>query len=153
MRPTPHSYQTQQVMTASPAKLVAMLYEKAILSLKEAVRAIEAGDVEARFNANQRAGEIVTHLWTTLDRDRGGEIANNLGRLYGFMLGRLTYVDVRNDPEPAREVIALLEPLRNSWDALARGATAVPTEAANAAAPANGPDRATAQLAKISVSA
>jgi hypothetical protein len=69
------------------------------------------------------------------------------------MLGRLTYVDVRNDPEPAREVIALLEPLRNSWDALARGATAVPTEAANAAAPANGPDRATAQLVKISVSA
>jgi flagellar protein FliS len=140
-------------MTASPAKLVAMLYEKAILSLKEAVRAIEAGDVQARFNANQRAGEIITHLWTTLDRERGGEIADNLSRLYAFMTGRLTYVDVRNDPEPAREVIALLEPLRESWDALARGAATVPVEATNDAASATGPDRVTAQLAKISVSA
>jgi flagellin-specific chaperone FliS len=37
------------------------------------------------------------------------------------MLGRLTFVDVRNDPEPAREVIALLEPLRESWNQIARG--------------------------------
>jgi len=119
--PSPRAYQTQQVMTASPAKLVAMLYDKAILSLREAIRAIETGNIEARFNANKRAGDIITHLWTTLDVEKGGEIAANLSRLYGFMLSRLTFVDVRNDPEPAREVIGLLEPLRESWNQLARG--------------------------------
>jgi flagellin-specific chaperone FliS len=36
------------------------------------------------------------------------------------MLSRLTFVDVRNDAEPAREVIGLLEPLRESWNQLAR---------------------------------
>jgi flagellar protein FliS len=115
------TYQTQQVMTASPAKLVAMLYDKAILSLREAIRAIENGDIQTRFNANKRAGDIISHLWTTLDVERGGEIAANLSRLYSFMLSRLTFVDVRNDPEPAREVIALLEPLRDSWHQIARG--------------------------------
>ena len=114
-------YQTQQVMTASPAKLVAMLYEKAILSLREAINAIDQGDIQARFNANKRAGEIIAHLWTTLDTERGGEIAANLSRLYSFMLSRLTFIDVRNDPEPAREVIMLLEPLRDSWNQIARG--------------------------------
>jgi flagellar protein FliS len=130
------TYQTQQVMTASPAQLVAMLYDKAILSLREAVRAIEAGDIQARFNANKRAGDIITHLFTTLDVERGGEIAANLSRLYTFMLSRLTFVDVRNDPEPAREVIALLEPLRESWNQIARGDK--PAVAAPAAAAAGG---------------
>ena len=133
MNRSARTYQTQQVMTASPAQLVAMLYDKAILSLRETVRAIEAGDIQARFNANKRAGDIITHLFTTLDIERGGEIAANLSRLYSFMLSRLTFVDVRNDPEPAREVIALLEPLRESWNQIARGdkpAAAAPAAAA-----------------------
>ena len=136
MNASARTYQTQQVMTASPAKLVAMLYEKAIVSLREAIHAIEKGDIQARFNANKRAGDIITHLWTTLDTERGGEIAANLSRLYSFMLSRLTFVDVRNDPEPAREVIGLLEPLRDSWNQLARGGdkSAAPSAGAGAAA-------------------
>ena len=35
-------------MTASPAKLVSMLYDRVIISLREAISAIEAGEVEAR---------------------------------------------------------------------------------------------------------
>lgn len=119
--PSPTAYQQQQIMTATPAQLVAMLYERAILSLKAAVRAIEAGEIEARFNANKQAGDIIGHLCSTLDLERGGEIAQRLAQLYRYMLGRLTFVDVRNDPVPAREVIALLEPLHESWVALARG--------------------------------
>ena len=134
MNRSARTYQTQQIMTASPAQLVAMLYDKAILSLREAVRAIEAGDIQARFNANKRAGDIITHLFATLDIERGGEIAANLSRLYSFMLSRLTFVDVRNDPEPAREVIALLEPLRESWNQIARGDKPAATAPAAAAA-------------------
>ncbi len=139
MSPSPQSYQTQRIMTATPAQLVAMLYERAIFALKSAVRAIEAGDIEARFNANKQAGDIITHLYTTLDVERGGEIAANLGQLYHYMLGRLTFIDVRNDPAPAREVIALLEPLCESWVSLARqaGAPARPSGAGpDAALPA-----------------
>ncbi len=120
MSPSPSAYQNQRIMTATPAQLVAMLYERAILSLKAAVRAIEAGDIEARFKANKQAGDIISHLCTTLDTDRGGDIADNLNQLYRYMLGRLTFIDVRNDAAPAREVIALLEPLHASWVTLAR---------------------------------
>ena len=107
-------------MTASPAKLVSMLYDKVTLSLKEAIAAIEAGEVEARWRANARAMEILTHMWSTLDAEKGGEIAQNLESLFSFMLARLHEVDFRNDPEPAREVIELLEPLRISWRELAK---------------------------------
>lgn len=120
MTPDISKYLTQEIMTASPAKLVSMLYDKVTLSLKEAIAAIEAGEVEARWRANARAMEILSHMWSTLDVEKGGEIGQNLESLFSFMLSRLPEVDFQNDPEPAREVIELLEPLRESWRELAK---------------------------------
>jgi len=113
------NYGTQQVMTSSPAKLIALLYDKAIVSLKEAVRAIEDGHIEKRWKANNRAVEIITHLANTLDHDSGGKVASNLDQLYEFMLTRLLNVDLKNDAQAAAEVIDLLLPLRDSWHQLA----------------------------------
>ena len=137
------SYGTQQVMTSSPVKLIALLYDKAIVSLKEAIQAIEEGQVEKRWQANAKAVEIIMHLSNTLDREPGADIAANLDQLYEFMLARLVNVDLKNDPKPAEEVIRLLKPLRDSWHELAEAApspgqeTAKPTEPnAPAASPA-----------------
>ena len=115
------SYQTQALMTASPAQLVAMLLEKATASLNEAIAAIESGQIEDRWRANKRAMEIINHLDLTLDMDRGGEIAENLRSLYSFALRRLADVDFKNDTQAAREVIKLLEPMLASWRELAKG--------------------------------
>lgn len=120
MNPDVTKYRTQEVMTASPAKLVSMLYDKVALSLKECISAIEKGDIEGRWRANARAMEILSHMWSTLDVEKGGELAQNLESLFSFMLARLPEVDLRNDPDPAREVIELLEPLRVSWRELAK---------------------------------
>ncbi len=114
-------YLAQQVMSASPAKLVAMLYERAITLLHEVVGAIEAGDIERRWRANSKATEIIGELWQALDKEAGGEIAENLNRLYGFMVMRLTMVDTENSAQAARDVIRLLEPLRRSWHEIADG--------------------------------
>src|SRR5690606_10333163 len=112
-------YQTQQIMTASPARLVSMLYDRALRALRDTVRAIEEGDIRARYTHNEKATEIITHLWGTLDTDKGGEIARNLSELYRFMLKRLSVVNIRNDAGAAREVIGLLEPIAASWRELA----------------------------------
>jgi flagellar protein FliS len=112
-------YQVQKIMTASPARLVAMLYDKAISCLNDAIRAIETGDVEARWKANTRAIEIVNHLLTTLDMEKGGDISKNLDQLYRFILARLPEVDMKNNSALAREVIGLLDPLRKAWTVVA----------------------------------
>lgn len=115
------AYGTQQVKGAPPVLQVAMLYERAIGSLQEAIAAIEAGDINKRWTANKRAIDIVTALMASLDAERGGEIAQNLDQLYTYLLRRLPMVDVRNDPAPAKEAIELLKPLCESWQQLARG--------------------------------
>jgi len=132
-------YLNQQVMTASPAKLVSMLYDRAIMSLKDAVSAIEAGEIERRWKANARAIEIIGHMWSTLDREKGGEIAANLDSLFSYMLGRLPQVDFQNDPAPAQEVIELLKPLAQSWRDVAEGRAARPDGTLPAPAPAMPP--------------
>jgi len=114
-----HAYRHQEVSDASPVRAVAILYDRAIESLHRAVRAIEDNDVEGRRVSNEKASKIIGAMGGCLDFENGGEIADNLGRLYRFMLLRLMQVDLRNDPQPAREVIGLLEPLRQSWAALA----------------------------------
>ncbi len=136
-REVSQKYLAQQIMSASPAKLVAMLYERAITLLSETVEAIETGDIERRWRTNSKATEVISHLWGTLDRERGGEIAENLNRIYGFMMMRLTMIDVENNAQAAREVIELLEPLRHSWQKLAEGdpARAVTEGRSNGAAP------------------
>lgn len=115
------TYRTQSVMTASPAQMVAMLLDRCIASLNEAGRAIEAGDIQRRATANRRAREILMHMASTLDFERGGEIARNLGNLYSYAQRRLADVDFRNNGQAANEVAELLEPIRQSWHELARG--------------------------------
>ena len=124
-------YLSQQVMSASPAKLVAMLYDRAIALLNDAVEAIEVGDTQRRWKSNSKATEIIGELWRALDLENGNEIAENLNRLYGFMIMRLTMVDVENNAQAARDVIRLLEPIRRSWHELAEGQTAEPRPNAN----------------------
>jgi flagellar protein FliS len=114
------AYLSQQLAALSPASRVAMLYDKAIASLREAIQAIEDGDIQRRWSANNLAGQIIETLWATLDLDKGGDIAANLDRLYSFMLRHLSEVDMKNDPKPAQDVIKLLEPLRQSWHELAK---------------------------------
>ena len=120
MNREPRDYGPEQVMAADPVTLVAMLYDKAVLSLKAAVQAIHKDEIEVRWKNSHRAREIINHLFMTLDLEKGGEIASNLEALYGYMLVRLPDVDVNNDARVAEEVIELLEPLRASWNELAR---------------------------------
>lgn len=144
-----HKYRTQQIMTASPAQLVALAYEQAISALNEAVEAIKAGDVQGRWRANKRASDLITELAVTLDLEQGGEIAQNLFELYRYALARLPQVDLANDPQPAEEAIRLLTPLRDSWRRLvASGADLPAPSETKAAAAAYAPKTAPAPAAQ-----
>ena len=128
---TTNTYREQRILTASPVRLVVMLYEAAITSLNKAIKAIGEGDIKGRWAANKHAIDIIEQLLVTLDTERGSEIAANLERLYPFMIRHLINVDMHNDPVPAREVIELLKPMHESWCELERrmsanGAPAAP---------------------------
>lgn len=98
-----------------PSALVVAVYDEAIASLNAAADSARAGEIEARCNATTRAAEMIGHLGTSLDVDKGGIIAMNLGELYKFVLSHIPMINVRNDAGLAEELAGLLTPLRDSW--------------------------------------
>ncbi|HOY67959.1 MAG TPA: flagellar export chaperone FliS [Candidatus Ozemobacteraceae bacterium] len=109
------SYRKTQIDTASPEALILMLYDGALRFMSQADEAFEAHNNELISNMLLRVQAIITELLTSLDKEKGGEIAINLERLYLFFLERLADSNVRKDPLPMRQIKPLIEDLRNTW--------------------------------------
>ncbi|MCU0915840.1 MAG: flagellar export chaperone FliS [Planctomycetes bacterium] len=112
------AYQETAITTQSRGRLIVMLYDGAIKFLKLAIQEIEAGNWAAKGQHLMRAQDILHELNAVLDMEGGGEIAQNLRRLYAFMIRRLFQANAKKDPQMIREVISLLEDLNQSWKAI-----------------------------------
>ncbi len=110
----------QPVPIGSLCELVVRLYDTAVAEFEGAAEAAERNDIVARFQATSVAAEIIGKLQLALDHDIGGQIADNLDRLYGFILSQLPLVNLDNDAALARRLGDLLQPLRQSWMELDR---------------------------------
>lgn len=65
--------------------------------------------------AIQKAIGLIDGLRTSLDLQRGGEIAGNLEALYDYMTRRLVAANLGNEPEMLDEVAGLLGEIRSAW--------------------------------------
>jgi flagellar secretion chaperone FliS len=110
------------VESASPHRLILMLYDGAIESLAEAQVHLAAGQVADKGRAVTKAIAIIDEgLRGSLDLTRG-KLAAQLADLYDYMSRRLLLASVRNDASGFREVASLLVELRGAWAAIERPA-------------------------------
>jgi flagellar protein FliS len=61
---------------------------------------------------------IIDGLRVSLDKQAGGELAENLDRLYDYMMRRLLEANVRNEPAYLDEVANLLREVKDAWNAI-----------------------------------
>jgi len=109
------AYRQVDVETASPHKLVTMLYEGAIRRCREAVRAFEAGNNAEATRLLYKAQDIIAELLTNLDREKGGELAAELAEHYLFMYDLLVKANIKRDAKSVGEVADLLSELLSAW--------------------------------------
>lgn len=111
-------YRSQAATTASPAQLVLMLYDGALVAIHRAQVALEQEplDHERANDQLHRAQAIVMELSVTLDHDRGGELAGNLSSLYAFCQERLIDANVRKAGAPLAAAVDTLTGLRDAWE-------------------------------------
>lgn len=103
-------------MSASPHKLITMLYDGARAAIARAKFHLENGEIVARGNAISKAIEIVDNgLRAVLDHEAGGEISANLESLYEYMVRRLMLANLHSDGAMLDEVDRLLESLASAW--------------------------------------
>ncbi len=108
-------YRDNQINTASPAETVLMLYDGMIKFLRAAIEKLEEGDVEEKAKLIEKGVNIIDYLQSCLDKEKGGEIAVNLDRLYGYMMIQLTEANLQNDAGKIKQVIMLIQPIRDAW--------------------------------------
>lgn len=121
------AYRKTQVETASPEALILMLYDGALKFMSQAEIAFAANDIEQISNLLLRVQAIFAELMTALDKEKGGEIAVNLERLYVFFLEKLGDANVKKDVAPMLEIRPLVQNLRNTWElAMQRHQNAAP---------------------------
>jgi flagellar protein FliS len=112
------------VATASPHKLIVMLFDGALLAIAQARVHLQIGDIPERGTAISKAIAIIDEgLKISIDLEAGGELAQNLRSLYEYMSHRLLEANLKADDAMLAEVEGLLKELKSAWDAIGEVAT------------------------------
>lgn len=115
-------YRRTEVSSAAlgndPHKLISLLLDGACKRLRLAHACIDRSDIPGKAKAISSACAIIGHLNATLDRQQGGEVAENLTAIYDYSLRRLTEANLHNDTAILDEVLGLIETIASAWDAI-----------------------------------
>jgi flagellar protein FliS len=109
-----NQYVKQRTATATPAQLVAMLYDGLIAGLRRAADAQASGRRSEASEQLLRAQRIVTELRCSLNFE-AGSMAVDLDRIYEFLWRQLVQANVRQDPLLVMRCVDLVLPLRQAW--------------------------------------
>ena len=115
MNPGVKDYQSMQILSSKPEKLILMLYDGALRFIQLAIKGLEEKNIELAHVNLIKTQNILVELMASLNLDKGGDIAVNLFRIYEFMHYSLVQANVKKEAEPVRRISAQLKTLRNSW--------------------------------------
>ena len=108
-----------QVAEASPHRLIQMLMEGGLSRLAQAKGAMERGQLALKGELISQSISIIGGLREALDLQQGGEVAENLDRLYDYMTARLLEANLKGNMQIIDEVAGLLRNIKTGWDGIA----------------------------------
>lgn len=106
---------SSNVDDASPYRLILMLMDGALARIASAKGHIIRNEIAEKGETIGRAISIIDGLRVSLDKDAGGEIADNLDDLYNYMESRLLEANMNSDIEVLDEVAHLLNEIKGAW--------------------------------------
>lgn len=109
------AYAQNEVLTASPERLVEILYDLALRSIARARECNRAKDIKGRVWHINKSFAALVELNSGLNFEAGGEIAANYGRIYDYCQRRLLEANVKQSDEILAEVQSLIEDLKEAW--------------------------------------
>ncbi|MGE0732467.1 MAG: flagellar export chaperone FliS [Acidimicrobiia bacterium] len=118
-----NQYVKNRTATATPAQLVAMLFDGLIAALRRGADAQASGRRTDASEQLVKAQRIVTELRCSLNFD-AGQLATDLDRIYEFIWRQLVTANMNNDPLLVMRCVELIMPLREAWGQACLGSPA-----------------------------
>jgi flagellar protein FliS len=112
-------YLRSAVLTASPEQLQLMLLDGAIRFTTRGLEALRQNQLEAMFNAMDRAQRIALELGNGLRREANPQLFDQMVAVYDFVFRRLVDATMQRDAQAAEEALKILRHQRETWAILA----------------------------------
>ena len=113
---------SSRIESASPHQLVVLMYEEALRALEAMSLAIHRGDFARRGQSQARALAIVNSLETSLDFDKGGEVAIGLSRVYREAKKLISAGGRDGDAKPVEAATLMLRQIAEAWSQIGQPA-------------------------------
>lgn len=105
-------YQTSNIATATPEKLMILLFDGALQFLQKAKTAIAENNLKERSENIDGARKILRELMRTIDLENGNDVSKSLFRLYNKMIMNLVKANVSRNASKIDEVITDITNIR-----------------------------------------
>ncbi len=110
-----HAYRKEETAGKSQIDLILQVYDGAIAAFHSSADHYGNNELDAGFEQLERARRFVTHLYTTLDHENGGEVADRLSRLYAWVINQINVAEATKDLSVIDDNITILNNLRAGW--------------------------------------
>ncbi len=114
-----NTYFQTQMTTTTQGDVLLSLYDGAIRFLTEAKERIDAKDPAGKGNLISKALDIIAELDSTLNIEKGKDLAHNLHHLYFFCSKHLLMANLKMSKPMIDEVINILSGLRDAYAQIA----------------------------------
>lgn len=115
-----YTYQATQISTATKEQLLLITYDIGIRSCRMAEGALDGTnktqDLDLANREILRAQDVIRELMVTLNTEKGGEMAQNLMRLYDYMYQQLVEANIKKEAKNITAVRTMLEELKGTWE-------------------------------------
>ncbi|MFF1876468.1 flagellar export chaperone FliS [Leifsonia sp. NPDC058230] len=108
------AYNRDAVLSASPVRLLTMLYDRLVLDLSRAETGLSEQDWAVAAENLRHADRIVDELSSSLRLD-AWDGADGLLQLYIYVSGLIVTGNIDRDVDKVREARILIEPLCETW--------------------------------------
>ncbi|MBM6614704.1 flagellar export chaperone FliS [Desemzia sp. RIT804] len=108
-------YKQNQILNASPKKLVVLLYDGCIKNLKLAEISIAEKKLDQANTGLIKAQDIIAELASTLNLEQGGQVGQDLNDIYEYLMIQLIEANRTKDTAIIQKSREMMEELRDAW--------------------------------------
>ncbi len=119
MKSNAASYKRAAILSASPERLILMLFDGALAAMNRAKDGFALDNVRDRnetiSNNLIKAQNIFGELQRSIRMDKGGDFGDRMFNLYDFYNTKLNEANFKKSQEPIDTVIRLFSEVRDAW--------------------------------------